>query len=62
MPRLRVRPGEDQGGQVASFSEGVVLVRRDAFREAGATTLTVIPMAMDAPGRVALVEKFRNLV
>lgn len=35
VPRLRVRPGEDQGGQVASFSEGVVLVRRDAFREAG---------------------------
>lgn len=35
VPRLRVRPGVDQGGQVASFSEGVVLVRRDAFVEAG---------------------------
>ena len=28
----------------------------------GVTTLTVIPMAMDAPGRIKLVEKFRNLV
>ncbi|YAL82529.1 glycosyltransferase family 2 protein [Dermacoccaceae bacterium W4C1] len=35
VPRLRVRPGQDQGGQVASFSEGVVMVRRDAFVQAG---------------------------
>ena len=39
-----------------------VAERVEAFREAGATTLTVIPMAMDAPGRVKLVEQFRALV
>ena len=39
-----------------------VAERVEAFREAGATTLTVIPMAMDAPGRIKLVEQFRELV
>lgn len=34
VPRLRVRRNES-GGQVASFSEGVVLIRRDAFEQAG---------------------------
>ncbi|WP_216694378.1 LLM class F420-dependent oxidoreductase [Dietzia psychralcaliphila] len=38
-----------------------VAERVEAFREAGATTLTVTPMAMDAPGRVRLVEQFRAL-
>ena len=38
-----------------------VAERVEAFREAGATTLTVVPMAMDAPGRIALVEQFRGL-
>ena len=38
-----------------------VAERVEAFREAGATTLTVVPMALDAPGRIALVEQFRAL-
>ncbi len=38
-----------------------VAERVEAFREAGATTLTVVPMAIDAPGRIALVEQFRAL-
>ncbi|AWH94648.1 LLM class F420-dependent oxidoreductase [Dietzia psychralcaliphila] len=41
--------------------ESYVAERVEAFREAGATTLTVTPMAMDAPGRVRLVEQFRAL-
>ncbi|WP_404850946.1 LLM class F420-dependent oxidoreductase [Dietzia kunjamensis] len=40
---------------------GHVAERVEAFREAGATTLTVIPMALDAPGRISLVEQFREL-
>ena len=36
-----------------------VAERVEAFREAGATTLTVVPMAVDAPGRIRLVEQFR---
>lgn len=35
VPRLRVKPGELQGGQVATFSEGVVMIRRSAFVQAG---------------------------
>ena len=38
-----------------------VAERVEAFREAGATTLTVVPMAIDAPGRIRLVEQFRAL-
>lgn len=38
-----------------------VAERVEAFREAGATTLTVVPMAVDAPGRIRLVEQFRAL-
>lgn len=34
VPRLKVRPS-GQGGQVASFSEGVVMIRRRAFEDAG---------------------------
>lgn len=41
--------------------ESYVAERVEAFREAGATTLTVVPMAMDAPGRIRLVERFRAL-
>ncbi|MFN3339382.1 MAG: LLM class F420-dependent oxidoreductase [Dietzia sp.] len=41
--------------------ESYVAERVEAFREAGATTLTVTPMAMDAPGRIRLVEQFRAL-
>ncbi|KAA0917874.1 LLM class F420-dependent oxidoreductase [Dietzia sp. ANT_WB102] len=40
---------------------GYVAERVEAFREAGATTLTVVPMALDAPGRLRLVEQFREL-
>ena len=40
---------------------GYVAERVEAFREAGATTLTVVPMALDAPGRLRLVEQFRTL-
>ncbi|MEH6621878.1 MULTISPECIES: LLM class F420-dependent oxidoreductase [Dietzia] len=40
---------------------GYVAERVEAFREAGATTLTVTPMALDAPGRLRLVEQFREL-
>ena len=40
---------------------GYVAERVEAFREAGATTLTVTPMAVDAPGRLRLVEQFREL-
>lgn len=36
VPRLRVKPDELQGGQVATFSEGVVMIRRSAFVQAGA--------------------------
>ena len=35
VPRLRVKPGELQGGQVATFSEGVVMIRRSAFVQVG---------------------------
>lgn len=35
VPRLRVKPGEFQGGQVATFSEGVVMIRRSAFVQVG---------------------------
>lgn len=35
VPRLWVRSGRDQGGRVASFSEGVVMIRRAAFEQAG---------------------------
>ena len=35
VPRLRVKPGELQGGEVATFSEGVVMIRRSAFVAAG---------------------------
>ena len=38
-----------------------VAERVEAFREAGATTLTVTPMALDADGRIRLVEQFRDL-
>ncbi|HJC61337.1 MAG TPA: LLM class F420-dependent oxidoreductase [Candidatus Dietzia intestinigallinarum] len=38
-----------------------VAERVEAFREAGATTLTVVPMAVDAPGRIRLVEQIRAL-
>ena len=41
---------------------GYVAERVEAFRAAGATTLTIVPMAMDAPGRIALVEQFRSLI
>ena len=41
---------------------GYVAERVEAFREAGATTLTVVPMALDAPGRLTLVEQFRSLI
>lgn len=34
VPRLHVRTG-GQGGQVATFSEGVVMLRRQAFEDAG---------------------------
>lgn len=40
---------------------GYVAERVEAFREAGATTLTVVPMALDAPGRLRLVEQFREM-
>ncbi|MGN0101283.1 LLM class F420-dependent oxidoreductase [Dietzia sp. CH92] len=40
---------------------GYVAERVEAFRAAGATTLTVVPMALDAPGRLQLVERFRAL-
>ena len=40
---------------------GYVAERVEAFREAGATTLTVVPMAIDAPGRLRLVEQLREL-
>jgi GT2 family glycosyltransferase len=35
VPRLYVRPEDGQGGQVATFSEGVVMMRRAAFEDAG---------------------------
>ena len=41
--------------------ESYVAERVEEFREAGATTLTVTPMALDAAGRVSLVERFRAL-
>lgn len=41
--------------------ESYVAERVEAFREAGATTLTVHPMALDAAGRVRLVERFRAI-
>lgn len=40
---------------------GYVAERVEAFREAGATTLTVVPMALDAAGRVRMVEQLRDL-
>ncbi|MFC9786688.1 LLM class F420-dependent oxidoreductase [Rhodococcus sp. NPDC127528] len=41
---------------------GYVKERVAAFAEAGATTLTVTPMAADSAGRVKLIEDFRNLI
>lgn len=41
--------------------ESYVAERVEAFREAGATTLTVTPMALDAAGRVRMVEQFREI-
>lgn len=41
--------------------ESYVAERVEAFREAGATTLTITPMAPDADSRVRLVERFRGL-
>lgn len=38
-----------------------VAERIEAFREAGATTLTITPLAPDAAARVRLVEQLRNL-
>ena len=42
-------------------SEGYVKERIEAFREAGVTTLGITPFAPDHAGRVALVEKVKEL-
>ena len=41
--------------------EGYVRERLEAFREAGATTLTVTPLAPDHAGRVHLIERVAEL-
>ncbi|MFD4291631.1 LLM class F420-dependent oxidoreductase [Rhodococcus sp. NPDC058505] len=42
--------------------EGYVRERVAAFKEAGATTLTVTPMAPDTAGRVSQIEKLRSII
>ena len=43
-------------------TRGFVKERVAAFREAGVTTLNVVPIAETASDRVKLIEKLRNLV
>ena len=50
---------QKEGLEVSHVADGAQAV--EAFREAGATTLTVVPMALDAPGRLRLVEQFREM-
>jgi alkanesulfonate monooxygenase SsuD/methylene tetrahydromethanopterin reductase-like flavin-dependent oxidoreductase (luciferase family) len=43
-------------------TEGYVAERLAAYREAGVTTLNVMPLAPTLPERVALIEKVRTLL